>query len=125
MNFGFDIDQTITAAPLQFAVMMEALQADGHRCYVLTGTMDVEVTADHYVARRAQLSNCGIHEGKHYDFLEIVTAPHAENKAKHCVDNRIEFHFDDAPAHVTAIRAAGVHVAAMPHWLKENDKCQE
>lgn len=115
MNVGFDIDRTITAAPKQFAAMMSALQQAGHRCYVITGTMDSVATPTHYVARRQQLESCGVFEGQHYDFLEIVIAPHAENKAKYCVANNIEFMFDDAPAYIEAIRSVGVIVAAMAH----------
>lgn len=115
MNFGFDIDRTITAAPEQFGAIMSALTNAGHYCYVITGTMDPIATPGHYDGRVMQLLDHGIREVQHYQSIHIVVAPHAENKAKYCVENDICFMFDDAPAYIAAMRNAGIMVAAMPH----------
>lgn len=112
MNFGFDVDGTITAAPQAFAAMASALLAAGHEVHVITGTMDAAVTAEHLVARRAQLDSHGFPE---CTALQIVTAPHAEQKAAYCRNHDIVMMFEDSPVYIEAIRAgSSTVVLAMP-----------
>lgn len=113
MNFGFDIDGTITAAPVAFGAMMQALMDAGHEVHVITGTMDADATDEHYAGRVRQLLNVGIGDSA-YTHIHIVTAPHAEEKARYCVEHEIRLMFDDAPPYIDAMRAAGITVAALP-----------
>ena len=104
MNFGFDIDGTITAEPEAYAAIMASLTAAGHWCHVITGTMDDAVTDDHTAKRRAQLEKHGILPGVHWNYLHIVTAPHAINKAKYCEQRDIRMLFEDSDAYIEECR---------------------
>lgn len=111
MNFGFDVDGTITAAPEAFAALAAALLAAGHEVHVITGTMDA-LTEAQFAARRAQLASHGFPVPT---ALHIVTAPHAEQKAAYCRDHEIVMMFEDSPIYINAIRAlTSTVVLAMP-----------
>lgn len=100
MNFGFDIDGTITRAPGALWAIADALLDAGHQVHVLTGTMDKAVTTQHKIEREAQLDAHGF---KEWTKLHIVVSPHAENKAKYCVDNDIVLMFEDSDRYSEAI----------------------
>lgn len=112
MNFGFDIDGTITAAPEAYRVLMSSLRAAGHGVFVLTGTMDAEATPGHYQGRLQQLRLCGV--AGYYDMLHIVTAPHALNKAKFCQEHQIAFMFEDARSYGEEIKKVATVVLMHP-----------
>lgn len=111
MNFGFDIDGTIGAAPEAYTAMIAALLSAGHECHVITGTMDPEVTPDHMSKRALQLQRYGL---EWWTKLHIVTAPHALNKAKYCQENNIVFMFEDSPAYADEIRKVTTCVLMCP-----------
>jgi len=102
MNFGFDIDGTITHSPKAFGAIMESLMRCGHQVHVLTGTMDPAITQGHYTARHKQLAACGV-AGK-YHHLHIVIAPHPQNKASYCQLHNIVMMFEDSPSYADAIK---------------------
>jgi uncharacterized HAD superfamily protein len=107
MNFGFDIDGTITAAPVAFAAIAKALLAAGHEVHVLTGTMDTALNAGHMQRRKEQLATIGFP----YTHLTIVHAPlHVESKAAYCRDHDIVLMFEDSIPYGDAIAAAGTFV---------------
>lgn len=111
MIFGFDIDGTITAAPKQFAALTHALHAAGHEVAILTGTMDTEVSVTHNIRRTRQLEELGIH----YDYLEIVHAPHhVQAKADFCKRYGVVMMFEDSPEYAKAINEAGTLCVLMP-----------
>lgn len=100
MNFGFDIDGTITRAPEALWAIADALLTAGHQVHVLTGTMDEVLTAQHMLDREAQLNAHGFMD---WTQLHIVLAPHAANKAQYCVDNGIVLMFEDSEHYSKAI----------------------
>jgi hypothetical protein len=100
MNFGFDIDGTITAAPGVFRALVEALRDAGHEIHVITGTMDPVATVEHEAQRYAQLIALGFGP---VTALHVVTAPHAENKAAYCRDHEIVLMFEDSPSYADEI----------------------
>lgn len=112
MNFCFDIDGTISAAPEAYKVMIDSLLAAGHEVHILTGTMDQEATEEHYRKRHDQLAEFGI---TRWTNLCIVTSPgNVEAKAKYCKDNNIAFMFEDSPWYADAIRAVTTCVLMCP-----------
>lgn len=115
MNFAFDIDGTITAAPEAYQSIMSALMKAGHTVHVLTGTGDAEVTEVHELNRIVQLRACGLDFASHFDYLHIVTSPgNVGQKVQYCLDNNIEFVFEDSEAYTNAMRAAGITVVTHP-----------
>ena len=104
MNFGFDIDGTISAAPDIFATIMRSLIAAGHGVHVLSGTGDTVIT-DHYDRRREQLAAWGIP----YTALKIVCNPHhLQAKADYCREHDIVMMFEDSVPYTRSIMGNGV-----------------
>lgn len=115
MNFAFDIDGTITAAPAYYAALMTSLRKCGHGVHVLTGTMQPVATDATYSTRDKQLRGYGITSAM-YDKLHIVTSPgNVEQKAQYCLDHDIGFVFEDSQLYTEAIRAVGVTVVTHPY----------
>lgn len=107
MNFGFDIDGTISAAPVPFAAIASALIAAGHEVHVLTGTMERTIDDAHRQRRIDQLTLLGFP----YTRLHIVHAPfHVESKAAYCAEHEIVMMFEDSIPYSDAIAAAGTFV---------------
>ncbi len=107
MNFGFDIDGTISAAPEAFAAIAAALIAAGHEVHVLTGTMEPTIDDAMRQRRVAQLAAFGFP----YSRLHIVNAPtHVSGKAAYCSEHRIVMMFEDSIPYSDAIAAAGTFV---------------
>jgi ABC-type arginine/histidine transport system permease subunit len=100
MNFGFDIDGTITRSPEALWAIADALLAAGHEVHVLTGTMDTVLLDSHFEGRVTQLLAHGFNAWSH---LHIVLSPHAKNKAQYCVDNDIVLMFEDSETYSEAI----------------------
>lgn len=112
MNFGFDLDGTITAAPRPFRALIKALHAAGHECHVITGTMDPIVLAAHYERRWAQLAAIGLTEAD--VLLKIVTNPPLTAKADYCRRHGIALMFEDSPEWSEAILAVCPVLLVMP-----------
>lgn len=113
MNFGFDIDGTISAAPEVYAHLIEAIHKRGDAVFILTGTMAPVVTVDDYIDRVLQLQSFGITPGTYVLF--IVNAPnHVANKARICKLFNIRMMFEDSDAYAAAINAAGTLCVKMP-----------
>lgn len=116
MNFGFDIDGTISASPQVYALLIEALHDAGHGIYIITGTMDPVVTLTHYEQRIHQLMTWGIPPGTYTLF--IVNAPnHVAEKARLCKGYAIKMMFEDSETYAQAINAAGTLCVLMPKEL--------
>jgi hypothetical protein len=81
MKFAIDYDDVISAEPLFFSVMTNALKAQGHKIYILTDF--VEHYRNH---REEELQQDNIF----YDEL-IITS----RKAEFCRENKIDYAIDD------------------------------
>lgn len=103
MNFGFDIDGTITAAPGAFAAIMRALRRDGHLVHVITG-QTTPVTPEDIEARVRQLESLGI-GGDCYSRLHLSGPPSwVADKAGYCRDQQIDFVFENDSTYAKAIQ---------------------
>jgi hypothetical protein len=103
MNFGFDIDGTITAAPEVFAAIMRALRRDGHIVHVITG-QTTPVTPEDTHARIKQLESLGIGTDC-YSRLHLSGPPDwVTDKAGYCRDVPMDFVFENDAAYAKAIK---------------------
>lgn len=116
MNYIFDIDGTITAAPAALRAIMHGLVSTGHMVHVLTGTGDSTAEERHYQARVTQLNSYGIHCPSHYHYLHIVSSPgNIEAKVRYCLDHHAVLVFEDSQQYTEAMRAAGIQVVTFPY----------
>lgn len=108
MNFGFDIDGTISAAPEAFGAIMRALVSAGETVHVITGGLhDEEPTQEQVQSRIDQLAEMGIISGSHYTMLHVLNGPTtgrvASLKQKVCVEFGMVLMFEDSQVYVDAI----------------------
>lgn len=112
MNFGFDIDDTITAEPAAFRALMEALVDAGHEVHVITGVMPSVTKPEHatYEGRRAQLEGYGILEGVGYTKLHLAAVDGAKaiarQKRQLCEQHEIALMFEDRSDYANEVRQA-------------------
>ncbi len=103
VNFAFDIDGTITAAPKAYGAMMTALVAAGHEVHALTGQTTPITDAD-IQGRVRQLEALGTTDFTH---LAVVGPPDwVAAKANYCREHDICFVFENDVAYAQAISAA-------------------
>lgn len=110
MNFGFDLDNTITAEPEAFRLLMEALVAAGHGVHVITGVMP-GVTDEHLATvdgRAEQLRSLGLRQDEHYTTIHLAMARGAaaigHRKRELCSSLGIELMFEDRSDYANAMR---------------------
>ena len=109
MVFGFDIDDTITAAPEVFAALGRSLIRCGHQVVIITGAEPhADTTHGSLAWRQGQLLQCGMLVGVHYDAIYIARGDsHAEigrSKAGLCKSLNVALMIDDKSIFCHAIR---------------------
>lgn len=102
MDFGFDIDGTLSAAPEAIGAIMRALRTAGHVVHVITGLGIGEVQQSNIDERKHQLKVLGVEND--YDFLHIAVQPVVPDKANYCRDHNIVLMFENDMAYVNAIK---------------------
>lgn len=101
MNFGFDIDDTITAEPGAFSALMAALVSGGQGVHVITGAIPGVTRRDLSTekGREEQPAGIGLTAGTHYTKLHLAigkgAAAVADKKRQLCVDLDIALMFED------------------------------
>lgn len=110
MVFCFDVDGTITAAPIVFRNVMSALINAGHEVYPLTGSLEAG-TVDSQVLlryRTHQLGCLGIVKGKHYTEIAIAVGKTFEDvaqiKGKFCKEKNSAFMVEDVDLFIDGIK---------------------
>lgn len=99
MHIAIDCDQTITAAPELFGVVMTALRDAGVRVTVLTANDDPGAPAN--LLESHGLQDC-------YDALVVVTNDDDERaaaKARYCDEAGVDLLIDDNPENCAAANA--------------------
>jgi hypothetical protein len=120
MNFGFDIDGTITAEPIIYGALMDALVKAGHQVHVVTGQLSDTVEEVDYQRRRDQLLSQGIKENIHYHKLHIARGLYNDvrnaikEKKTICQENNIVFMFEDSEAYCKSISDVARCVIMVP-----------
>ncbi len=101
MNFGFDVDGTISAIPVPLAAIALALRRNGDEVHIITGQPNAPTPAC-YERRRDQLAALGWEEGD-YDHLFIAGPNYVQDKVDYCRDNDIALMFEDSLIYAAAI----------------------
>lgn len=78
MDYGFDLDDTITAEPDSFRELMGVLVSANHGVHVISGALDDGDPE----AQRQKLDGYGFVEGTHYTSLDVVVARGAKDFAR-------------------------------------------
>jgi hypothetical protein len=81
MKFAFDYDDVISTDPVFFSVLTNALQAKGHKIYILS-----DLDEDNRNQREEELQQDNIF----YDELVITS-----KKAEYCRKSKIDYAIDD------------------------------
>lgn len=93
LKIGFDVDETITSAPVVMAAISHALRQQGHKIYVITGHGPAET--------RAELLRI---LGFEYDELVVLDPKDdGSGKADYIQTNHIDFMFDNKDSFGPAI----------------------
>lgn len=104
MNYGFDLDDTITALPEEFRVMMSSLVHCGEKVHVITGVIKGDGS---YETQQKKLTKLRFHKGHEYTHLHVIEATKAkefaEQKRAYCEANKIDLMFEDRSDYARAI----------------------
>jgi uncharacterized HAD superfamily protein len=95
MNFGFDIDGTISADVSSYRTLMESLIKNDQEVHVITGTADSVIT-DEIMDRRIHWLNKNNIPYTHLKVCVGGPIKVAQEKAEYCRDNNICMMFEDS-----------------------------
>lgn len=110
MNFGVDIDGTITAMPEVFQAICSSLMARGHHVYIVTAAMHGHhnEAKNTHVGRQQQLAELGMQLGVHYTSIRLAWGSDrkgvAQAKRSICQEEHLCVLFDNDPLNVAACR---------------------
>lgn len=110
MNFGVDIDGTVSAMPEVFQAICRSLMRCGHHVYVVTAAMPdrkhPEKNTPH--GRQEELAGYGMFPRTHYDRVVLAWGDDrrqvAKAKAEWCRKLHLDVMFDNDPLNVAACR---------------------
>jgi len=117
MTFGFDIDGTITAHPVEMGAIMKALVDAGHQVIVITGALSrMPIPVEERQRQLAELCS-HILQLTHYHDIIVCEAETLEGvarlKGKVCGERKVNMIFEDEEDFVRWIRALSVQTACV------------
>ena len=115
MKIALDLDNTIDAAPIQYASMMSAWKAAGHSVVVLTGTSGEPASLAVWQAKADYLQSLGC--GACWTDLTVIASVDgdtADYKAEWCKENSVDVLIDNTKDNAKAAVSAGVPLVLVP-----------
>lgn len=100
MNIALDVDGTVDAFPAVFDSLAAALEAAGHKVYVITGVEADTVTQADVEAKQGYLKSLGFTA---YTAIYVCPTPHDTHKADLVKQLDIALLIDNSKANVKAV----------------------